>query len=267
MKLKDIYEESGRKSRFWIVHPDIFRAAGNCLGWNKSAMGLVVQPIFSTMQICRTMRTKQILPDGTKTCPAMYQPPSTIVVEECSFETTLPIATTVEQMGKVQSKKIFDQGLELGILAGHNQATLNMDEHRKGVLTAFNWRNNTFLNPREPLIFGTVENVKKSISPSGRVIRQSQQGDKDEAETRPTVRGLDEVDTMLYGDNNCGLELFYYLTREDESVNAPALPSSYYRYLGYYSPIITRCLELAFKYCKQNRERLVVYVDDAWIQW
>ncbi|RBQ75730.1 hypothetical protein FVER14953_03515 [Fusarium verticillioides] len=38
------------------------------------------------------------------------------------------------------------------------------------------------------------------------------------------------------------------------------------RWVCYYNPVMTRALEVANKYCGDDKERLVVYVEDPWIQ-
>ncbi|KAJ4265989.1 hypothetical protein NW762_003962 [Fusarium torreyae] len=265
IKLKDIYEESGRKSRLWMVHPNIFKAAGDDLGWGKKAVDLLVQPIFSVMQIRRTMYTKHTLPDGIKAYSAIDQFSSTVVVEECNFDCWQPYAATVELMGKEHSKVLFGQNSESDFFAAYGEVILNLSEHRKGVLTSFDWRNHEVLNPNNPILFGTVDEVKK-ISKLLKSPTVTQRENNDETAALPAVCGVERVDLLLENDYTCGLSLLFHLIEKTELIGPPVERATYTTWICGYSPVMTRALDLAWKYCKEGKERLLVYVDDAWIQ-
>lgn len=77
------------------------------------------------------------------------------------------------------------------------------------------------------------------------------------------------IDTykLLRDDQTCGLRLLFDQAMGQRSRLTPTDRMDCIRWVCYYNPIMTRALELANKYCRDNKERLVVYVEDPWIQW
>ncbi|KAF5963589.1 hypothetical protein FBULB1_13287 [Fusarium bulbicola] len=283
--LKDIFDKSDGKCRLWMVNPDIFRAAGGVFNWGTNAGHLVVRPIFKMLQVRRTMRTPLKLPDGKVSYPAQDLLPSLIVLEEVSHDETKDIADTVQSMGQLQAKKLYKQKTESSIedmdRSGTSQAIngqvkdhslkLNFGEHRKGVLTSFDWRNCKILYPDNPAIFGHPDTINQSIKDVGdpntvRTNSQMERENKKQAALSPTVVGVDKVEELLREDINGGLSFFFDQTNSDPSVLPPGDRAAYIHWLCYMSPVMTRTLELVWKYVREENERVLVYVDTPWIQ-
>ncbi|KAM5369507.1 hypothetical protein ACJA88_010495 [Fusarium oxysporum] len=77
------------------------------------------------------------------------------------------------------------------------------------------------------------------------------------------------VDTykLLRDDQTCGLRLLYDQAIDEKNRHAPTDRIDCIRWVCYYNPIMTQALELAYKYCRDDKERLVVYVEEPWIQF
>ncbi|KAM0372815.1 hypothetical protein ACHAPY_009418 [Fusarium culmorum] len=73
------------KSHLWMLHPELYKAAGMKHHWGSNLAAWVVRPIFEYVHIRRTMRTPLRLPNGSMTYPGIDLLPPTIVVEEHTF--------------------------------------------------------------------------------------------------------------------------------------------------------------------------------------
>ncbi|KAG8349961.1 hypothetical protein FVEN_g11846 [Fusarium venenatum] len=174
--LRDIYEASDRKCRLWIANPTIFKHAGGTLDWGTTAGHLIVRQIYKEMQVHRTMRTRQQLPDGSMHCPAINMQSSTIVVEETQHDEG-QLRDDVESIGRAHARKLYfnpaksalpdleriGSSNRIGELHPEHKPRLNFGEHRKGVLTAFYYRNYKVLNPDEPILHGSIDQFKEAI--------------------------------------------------------------------------------------------------------
>ncbi|KAK7432092.1 hypothetical protein QQZ08_001382 [Neonectria magnoliae] len=78
------------QASYWILSSALYNLAARTLNWGSNLAHLVVRRIFQIMHIRRTMRSQVALPDGTKMYPADGLLPATIMVEEVSFDETLP---------------------------------------------------------------------------------------------------------------------------------------------------------------------------------
>ncbi|KAH7260719.1 uncharacterized protein BKA55DRAFT_535746 [Fusarium redolens] len=131
-----------------------------------------------------------------------------------------------------QSSRKILVDLGYGQSPGHeSRPNSNLPEHRKAVLISFDWRNKIVLELEEPPFLATVATAKA-------VMKQL---------LNPEI----EED---------------WIKEHDETRHAPTERIDCIRWVCYYNPIMTRALELAYKYCREDKERLVVYVEDPWIQ-
>ncbi|KAF4503723.1 hypothetical protein FAGAP_1 [Fusarium agapanthi] len=176
--LKDVFNESDDKCRLWMANPVIFRAAGNAFNWGTDAGHRVVRPIYKILQLRRTMRTPLKLPDGKVYYPAQDLLPSTIILEEVTHDETEEIFDDVQKMGQDQAKKLYQKKMKESSIedmhrSGNSETInrqsedsvrkMNFGEHRKGVLTSFDWRNYKLLYPDNPVLFGGEDAVNQSI--------------------------------------------------------------------------------------------------------
>jgi hypothetical protein len=163
------------------------------------------------------------------------------VVEDCAFKEDRPEISRIDDLG-------------------HD---LDVSEHRKGILVAFDLRNGTIMELEEPYFPGDLGTAE-------RVIQFLREQTVEEQEIQG--QGADDVDTVIEAyelvrcDNGCGLGLLYDQTTVDETVLLGHRIGCIH-WVCYYSPIMARALQLAWKYCRDDKERLVVYVKDPGIQW
>ncbi|KAF5978076.1 hypothetical protein FBULB1_6265 [Fusarium bulbicola] len=188
------------------------------------------------------------LPDST---PGTGDIPPTIVIEECDFQEESPIAFHVAKIMPKVSEQVCIRTDE------------EMLEHRKALLACLDWRNNSTLKSDEPFFLGTLGNAKNVIK---RLEDPNVPRSQIEDDTSPDVITIVNVYDMVYNDESCGVHLFYMQNRLDRSVSALGSRGVTIGWLLYHSPIVTRALDLAIKYCKDKKERLLVYVEDSWIQ-
>ncbi|KAG5815236.1 hypothetical protein H9Q74_002952 [Fusarium xylarioides] len=234
-QLEEVFKKSNGSCRLCMVNPVIFRAAGGTLNWETNAGHLVVRPIFKTLQVRRTMRTPLQLADGKVSYPAQDLLPSMIVLEEVSHDETKEVADAVRSMGQIQAQKLFNQKKESKIedmhRSGNSQAIngqvkdpspkLNFGEHRKGVLTSFDWH---AVNKR----------VKDLGDPNTvRTNSQMERENKKQAAKSPPAVGVDKVEELLRNDINRGLSFFFHQTNSDPSFLPPGDRSSYIHWLCY----------------------------------
>ncbi|KAF5584723.1 snf2 family helicase [Fusarium subglutinans] len=284
--LKDVFNKSDGKCRLWMANPDIFRAAGSAFNWGTDAGHRVVRPIYKMLQVRRTMRTPLKLPDGKVYYPAQDLLPSTIVLEEVTHDETEEIFDLVQKMGQDQAKKLYQKKMKESSIedmhrSGNSETInrqsedsirkINFGEHRKGVLTSFDWRNYKLLYPDNPVLFGGEDAVNQSIKVlrdprTARTNSQMQRENKKEATSSLPVVGVDKVEELLRDDINGGLSFFFGLTNNAPSFLPPGDRATYIHWLCYESPVMTRALELVWQYVREEKERVLVYVDTPWIQ-
>ncbi|KAF5709512.1 hypothetical protein FMUND_10000 [Fusarium mundagurra] len=177
--------------------------------------------------------------------------PPTIVIEECDFQEGNPIACHVAKIMPKVSEQVC------------NQTDEEMLEHRKALLTCFDWRNNSTLKSNKPFFPGTLGNAKSVIE---RLNDPNVPRSQIEDDANPDVITMVNLYDTVYDDESCGIDLFYMQNQLDRSVKALGSRGVAIGWLLYRSPIMTRALDLAIKYCKDKKERLLVYVEDSWIQ-
>ncbi|KAL6912674.1 hypothetical protein FSST1_010434 [Fusarium sambucinum] len=255
--LKDIYEASNRKCRLWIVNPTIFKHAGEMLDWVGDTGHLIVQQIYKDMCIHRTMSTLQELPDGSTHYPGIDIPPITIVVEETQYDDLgrEDFNIRVESVGRAHVRNIFSSQVkehfaELGL-------GFNLGEHRKGVLTAFDWRNDRILYREKPYIHATVDQLElvMKFADDPRAMARA-----------PHLVKAERLYDLIHQDTHGGLSFFFNQAKQDPAIRPPKDRAAYMYWLGYKSPIMTRALDLAWKYAREQKQQVLVYVDDPWIQ-
>lgn len=173
------------------------------------------------------------------------QPSGTIIVEECNFSQAwqFPLASAVQQRTKEH------------YLA--QQESQGFDEQRKGTLISFDWRICAILDLDAKLFRDGIVDARKMSQQLKTIYRL--QGIENAATTLKvdSVR-LDHV----YMLTSCGLQMVYRQIKGDIMTTCDR--SAHLRWLCQYSPIMTRALDLAKKHVGK---RLLVYVDDPWIQW
>ncbi|KAH7207268.1 hypothetical protein DER44DRAFT_810851 [Fusarium oxysporum] len=180
-------------------------------------------------------------PSNASANSEMNQPSPMILVEECRFQWDIPHYPEIDDLGHAQSP-------------GHeNHPTSKSLEHRKAIL----------LELEEPPFLATVATAKS-------VMKQLLDPEIEEhcIEGFGSSEVVQLVDTykLLRDDQTCGLRLLYDQAIDEKNRHAPTDRIDCIRWVCYYNPIMTRALELAYKYCRDDKERLVVYVEDPWIQ-
>ncbi|OBS20452.1 hypothetical protein FPOA_06821 [Fusarium poae] len=261
--LKDIYEASNGKCRLWIINPVIFKDAGLQLDWGTDVGRFVVRQIYQEICIHRTMSTRQELPDGSTHYPGIHMAPITIVVEETHHDDLGldDVNIRVESAGRAHVRNLFSSQVESNLSEneGYEQTPgFNFDEHVKGVLTAFDWHNERILNRDTPYIYATVEELKL-------VMKASE--DPSLVETTSHLVGAKRLHDMIYRDPHGGMDFVFNQINEDLSNRPPNDRPAYMWWLCFRSPIMTRALELAWKYAKEEKQQVLVYVDNPWIQY
>lgn len=144
------------------------------------------------------------------------------------------------------------------------RADNDFDEHRKGNLRCFDLRNLKFLNSDQPCYSATLDAAKMVVEALKDTRARPLPVASHQSETMADVVGTYD---MVRGDGSCGLKLLHDQTNTGPSMVPPSTRLDYVHLVCSYSPIMTRALDLAIKYCKDNKERLLVYVEDPWIQW
>ncbi|KAF4944516.1 hypothetical protein FGADI_12634 [Fusarium gaditjirri] len=161
----------------------------------------------------------------------------TIIIEECEFPDGTPISFSV-----------------VGI---------NPKVSEEALLACFDWRNNSVIKSNEPYFPGSLGNAKSLINRlNDPTVPKSQIEDHANLDVSAMVEAYDSV----YEDESCGVNLFYQQNILDSGVTELGSRDVKVNWLLHQSPIMTRVLDLAITYCKRNKERLLVYVEDPWIQ-
>ncbi|CVK94439.1 uncharacterized protein FMAN_03543 [Fusarium mangiferae] len=285
--LKDVFNKSGGKCRLWMTNPAIFRAAGSAFNWGTDAGHLVVRPIYKMLQVRRTMRTLLKLPDGKVCCPAQDLLPSTIVLEEVTHDETKEIVDVVRKMGQDQARKLFQKKMKESSIedmhrSGNSETInrqindsppkMNYGEHKKGVLTSFDWRNYRLLYPDNPVIFGEQDAVNQCMKEvrdpkTVRTNSQMERENKKQAASSPPVVGVDKVQELLRDDINGGLNFFFHQTNTDPSQLPPSDRAGYIHWLCYTSPVMTRTLDLIHHGFKRKCQPLPSSSRLTWIRF
>ncbi|KAJ4114786.1 hypothetical protein NW768_011340 [Fusarium equiseti] len=143
---------------------------------------------------------------------------------------------------------------------------LNFGENRKGVLSAFDFRNGKILNPKTPALYGTLDEVNEAIAMlrDPDLIRTNSEVEwekKKQAKSSPSVVGVRKVYDLVHNDPHGGLSYFYYTASDDPSTRTPRDRSAYLYWMGYKSPVMVRALELTWKYVRDEGLRVLIYVD------
>ncbi|KAF5538316.1 hypothetical protein FNAPI_11148 [Fusarium napiforme] len=188
-------------------------------------------------------------PSGTDS--EINHPSPLVLVEECRYQWDIPHYPEIDDLGHAQPP---GQG---------NHPMSESLEHRKAVLTSFDWRNKILLELEEPPFLATVDNARSAmkdlLNPE---IEEFQIAGFGTEEVTPLVNTY----KLLRDDQTCGLRLLFDQAIGQRSRHAPTTRLDCIRWVCYYNPIMTRALEVANKYCGDDKERLVVYVEDSWIQ-
>ncbi|KAI3581885.1 hypothetical protein IWW34DRAFT_845926 [Fusarium oxysporum f. sp. albedinis] len=191
-------------------------------------------------------------PSNASANSEINQPSPMILVEEYRFQWDIPHYPEIDDLGHAQSP-------------GHeNHPTSKSLEHRKAVLNSFDWRNKILLELEEPPFLATVATAKS-------IMKQLLDPEIEEhcIEGFWSSEVVQLVDTykLLRDDQTCGLRLLYDQAIDEKNRYAPTDRIDCIRWVCYYNPIMTQALELAYKYCRDDKERLVVYVEEPWIQF
>ncbi|WJG35222.1 uncharacterized protein FOBCDRAFT_239395 [Fusarium oxysporum Fo47] len=191
-------------------------------------------------------------PSNASANSEINQPSPMVLVEEFRFQWDIPHYPEIDDLGHAQSP-------------GHeNHPTSKSLEHRKAVLNSFDWRNKILLELEEPPFLATVATAKS-------IMKQLLDPEIEEhcIEGFWSSEVVQLVDTykLLRDDQTCGLRLLYDQAIDEKNRHAPTDRIDCIRWVFYYNPIMTQALELAYKYCRDDKERLVVYVEEPWIQF
>ncbi|KAF5642787.1 uncharacterized protein FTJAE_3503 [Fusarium tjaetaba] len=219
-QLEEVFKKSNGSYRLWMINPIIFRTTGDTLNWGQ----------MLAILLCNQFQEASSSP---------YQEDTTLM-------------TRFDSMGQIQAQKLFNQKKDPKIedihRSGNSQAIngqvkdpspeLNFGEHRKGVLTSFDWRNYKIMYPDNPVIFGQEDAVNKRIKDLGdpntvRTNSQMERENKKQAARSTPVSGVDEVEELLRNDIKGGLRFFFHRTNSDASFLPPGGPSSYIHWLCY----------------------------------
>ncbi|PNP74999.1 hypothetical protein FNYG_11646 [Fusarium nygamai] len=191
---------------------------------------------------------------GSSSTPAgseINHPSPLVLVEECCYQWDIPHYPEIDDLGHAQPP---GQG---------NHPMSESPEHRKAVLTSFDWRNKILLELEESPFLATVDNARSAmkdlLNPEIEEFQIAGFGTEE-------VTLLVNTYKLLRDDQTCGLRLLFDQAIGQRSRHAPTTRLDCIRWVCYYNPIMTRALEVANKYCGDDKKRLVVYVEDSWIQ-
>ncbi|KPA37360.1 hypothetical protein FLAG1_09825 [Fusarium langsethiae] len=208
------------------------------------------------------------------------------VVEETQHDELGQLQTDVEGAGRGHVRKLYTKPVKsklpdverngasdvVGGQPKQQKPRLNFGEHRRGVLTSFDYRNHKVLNPDEPVLHGTGDEFKEAVKAIKdpdliRTTSQLEREKKKDAKETPVVVGVKQVYHLVQNDPHGRLSFFYKQTSDDPSTRTPDDRPVYLYWLCYKSPVMTRALELAWRYVREQNQRVLVYVDTPWIQW
>ncbi|KAH7482710.1 hypothetical protein FOMA001_g7358 [Fusarium oxysporum f. sp. matthiolae] len=191
-------------------------------------------------------------PSNASANSEINQPSPMILVEECRFQWDIPRYPEIDDLGHAQSP------------VHENHPTSKSLEHRKAVLNSFDWRNKILLELEEPPFLATVATAKSTMK---QLLDPEIEEHCIEGFWSSEVVQLVDTYKLLRDDQTCGLRLLYDQAIDEKNRHAPTDRIDCIRWVCYYNPIMTQALELAYKYCRDDKERLVVYVEEPWIQF
>ncbi|KPM45986.1 hypothetical protein AK830_g452 [Neonectria ditissima] len=271
-------EEAFRKDsyvRLWYLSAALYRIAGRQMSWGNDHARQVIRPIMEKMQIRRTMRSEVVLPGNLgKTTPTEGLLPATVCVEEVAFDEYGPLAEAVKREGIASSESLFampqargqvsDGQASQSDLSSSKVGQLNFEVHRKAVMAAFDWRNQTILN--QPTFYGEKSDISQRLQEAFTDKGLSELTEVTKADETSFGMRTEDVKQLFQTDTNGGLNYYYLLCRKDPAFLAPADRALFVRWMADESPILTRALELAHTYVNLDNERFLLYVDTPWLQ-
>ncbi|KAI1063107.1 hypothetical protein LB507_005615 [Fusarium sp. FIESC RH6] len=229
------------------------------------------------------MRTPQELPDGNISFPAIDLLPLTILVEETQHDPTSDLTISVESMDKAHAQRLYSQNRSSWIIDMQNNSAstkvtgesdsaprLKLGENRKGVLGAFDFRNDKIPNPKTPALYRTLDEVNEAIAMLKdpdliRTNSELEREKKKQAKSSPPVVGVQKIYDLVHNDPHGGLSYFDYTASDDPSTRAPRGGVAYLFWMGHKSPVMVRALELVWQYVRDQGQRVLIYVDTPWI--
>lgn len=274
-EMEEFYERTGVK--IWQLNPVIVEAAGREAEWSGSFGQNVVSVILRILALQRSLGSRLLLPDGAVCYPRADLHPMTIATEELNFDSNCQ--SYIRDHGRLcathsflpsPANKIFTASRG-GISSTQHEDSINLSAYRQGILVAYDYRTSSIIQSNVEDIFGadvtTIENAitafrDRKIMPNS----QSQRHDGGSDNGKGQAIGVEHLQELLSFDQNAGLDYFFSLTCLDPAVNSPMGRSGWLYWLCATSPILSRCLELAYRYVLQDKERIVLYVDSRWIQ-
>ncbi|KAJ4307520.1 hypothetical protein N0V84_012674 [Fusarium piperis] len=281
-----LLKESWRsdKSRLWMLHPDIYRAAGFRHHWGSNLAAWVVRNIFERMHIRRTMRSSVTLPDGTKTYPAIDLKGFNMWLTELRFGRDR--APDVKRRGKAQARDLFVSGGDGGdvlsssssgpassqfIESASAEANINFGVHRAANLGAFDYHNVKILEEKSPMVRGKKDHIlsaaRELLSNDGPLTdKQVEKLKALQNRTHEPVVGIDHVNRLIHRDINGGLTYLYHIARVDPNTLAPADRASMLYWVCAESPILIYTIDLLNQYVSDQKKRVLLFVDTPWIQ-
>ncbi|KAF5543160.1 hypothetical protein FMEXI_7176 [Fusarium mexicanum] len=169
-------------------------------------------------------------PSGTSTNSEIDQLSPLVLVEECCYQWDTPHYPDIDDFGHVQPP------------GQKNHPISKSPEHRKAVLTSFDWRNKILLELEEPPFLATVDNARSAMKD---LINPAIAEYEIEGFGSEEVTPLVDTYKMLGDDQTCGLRLVYDQAIAEKNRLAPTDRIDCIRWICYYNPIMTRALEVA----------------------
>lgn len=275
-----IESEAGQKMhKFWLDHkwpvwqlcPDLVKLAGDQGKWGIGFAKCVVSKILSMLSLRRTLRTPLALPDGKITYPALELPPMTVLTEELYYDTLN--RAKVQEHGEAMALSCVRESptgdlVDFTPTKGlHGQ--INFGPYREGVLGAHDVRNIHLLNMDATQLFGpSRESAAKELCllRDSNLEKATTEAKNAEKTKEPVIVGVEHVKNLAMASMHGGLDFFYSQTRTDDHIPTLVGPQQWMRWLCGGSPILSRLIELCYKYVRKENERVVVYLDTPWIQ-
>lgn len=187
--------------------------------------------------------------------PAIDQLPSTVVVEETRHDEFGEPHDLVQEEGYLQAHKLYTQERKADVpYTDRNESSskvdrsnqnsgprLNFGEHRKGVITPFDWRNYKVLNPTHETgclcwsrraECGDQVNQRPELGPNeiGAGARSESRG---QSHSTPVLVGVQQVYDLVHNDIHGGLGYYYLQTADDPSTRTPVDRGAYLYWLCY----------------------------------
>lgn len=262
----------------WQLCPDLVKMAGDQGKWNVSFAKNVISKILSLLSLRRTLRTPPELPNGEISYPALEIPPMTVRTEELRYD--FKNQAIVRQHGEAMAAQMVRQtptgdlidftptkGLRPDVSGEGGQ--INFGSYREGVLGVFDVRNIRLLSMDAAEFFG---HNRETAAQELRLLRDcnlektTTEVKNSEKTTTPVILGVEHVRDLAMNSVHGGLDFFYGQTRTDRNIPTLVGPQQWTRWLCGGSPILSRLMELCYKYVRKQGERLVAYVDTPFMQ-